>query len=160
MRLSNAKVAILVVNGGRDPKSKSWFKLLTEKLDEHTAADSYTLYVWNNNLRDQTIAVYCKARRAIRYTEPAPTDELLHFHAVPLHLLYEAARDSGAQYIVTLDSDAHPISNGWLGKLKSYLNSETPLSGIWRDELTKGLPPYMHASCLCTTVDFVEQNGG
>jgi hypothetical protein len=57
-----------------------------------------------------------------------------------------------------LDSDAHPIRSCWLTHLISALDTETALAGIWRDEISAGIAAFVHPSCFCTTVEFVEAN--
>src|ERR1019366_2739775 len=50
---------------------------------------------------------------------------------------------------MTLDTDAFPIQDGWIERLKDCL-ADASLAGIWRDEMAVGLQPFVHPSCLVT----------
>jgi hypothetical protein len=156
----NDRVAILVVNGGKDPKNGKWIQLCIDKILEHTEWSNYQVYVWNNNVEDLSIVDFLKNIPLVTLVQANPSEKLSHIHAVPLQRLYELVCNDKdkPKYIVVMDSDAHPIQKGWLKQLISSLDSEVVLSGVWRDELKKAIKPYIHASCLCTTVDFIEKN--
>lgn len=153
------EIAILIVNGGRDPVEGKWIIFCIEKILQNTSRGDYKIFVWNNNVYDHDVRNYLKAVNAVIYIEAAPNEHLLHPHAVPLQRLYSFAKQHGPKYIVTMDSDAHPIRQGWLEELLTNIDDKKVISGIWRDELKDGIKPYIHPSCLCTTVNFIEQNG-
>ena len=73
--------------------------------------------------------------------------------------LYEIARADGAEYIVTFDTDAQALRRDWLAGLGKEVAGGAALAGVWRDERPLGIEPYVHPSCLCTTVGFVERHG-
>ncbi|OKH20157.1 hypothetical protein NIES593_19920 [Hydrococcus rivularis NIES-593] len=152
------RAAILIVNGGKDPKQGKWIELCINKILEHTKWSNYHIYVWNNNLEDTAVVNFLKSIPLVTLIQANPGESLAHVHAVPLQRLYELALQNRPKYIVAMDSDAHPIQDGWLTKLISSLDKEVVLAGVWRDELKKAITPYIHASCLCTTVDFIESN--
>jgi hypothetical protein len=153
------KVSILIVNGGKDPKNGKWIELCIDKILEHTEWQNYTIYIWNNNVEDNFVSDFLKGIPIVKLVQADACEKLAHVHAVPLQRLYElACQEDKPKFIVTMDSDAHPMQKGWLTQLISSLNDEVVLAGVWRDELKKAIPPYIHASCLCTTVDFIEKN--
>jgi hypothetical protein len=154
----SVSTAILIVNGGTDSRYGKWLQLCIEKIQQHSGPTGYHLYVWNNNTSDRWVTEFISALPNTTLLSADPNETLAHPHAVPLQRLYEQARADGATYIVTLDTDAHPIRDGWLETLTSALDERTVLAGVWRDELSQGIQPYVHASCLCTTVEFIERN--
>ncbi|MDJ0688716.1 MAG: hypothetical protein QNJ41_09410 [Xenococcaceae cyanobacterium MO_188.B32] len=162
------KAAILIVNGGQDPKEGKWIKLCIGKIQEYTDPDKYHCYVWNNNTDDTQVVSFLRSTAnttliQAKRNEVSPKQigqrmqEVVH--AIPLQKLFEIARQDNPEYIVVMDSDAHPIKYDWLEKLTSSLNKHTVLSGVWRDELKEAIAPYIHPSCLCTTLKFIESNG-
>lgn len=150
-------VAILIVNGGEDPPAGRWLELCLRKVLENTQETTYQLYIWNNNYKDPWVHNFLQGLPNVTLVQADPSVKLAHPHAVPLQKLYELARMDGAHYIVTLDSDAHPIHPGWLQYLIQSLE-HAALAGVWRDELQTGIAPYVHPSCLCSTVNFIENN--
>ncbi|MCI0575021.1 MAG: hypothetical protein L0332_13295 [Chloroflexi bacterium] len=156
--MSSTQVAILIVNGGEEPKYGRWLELALNKLQCHTDGPDYHLYIWNNNVKDSWVEQFAGRFPNLTLTVADPTEKLRHSHAVPLQRLYEQARKDGMEYIVALDSDAHPIRLGWLEALVSSLREGAALSGVWRDEEQAGIRPYIHASCLATTTKFIEEN--
>lgn len=153
------KVAILVVNGGRDLRQCRWLSLCVGKIIEHTPMSDFHLYIWNNNVEDDFVSQYLTFMPNCSLVQAPPDVRLTHMHADPLQRLYQMARTDGFQYVVTFDSDAHPVSDGWLETLMQALNRGAVVAGVWRDELSRAIPPYVHASCLCTSVDYVERYG-
>lgn len=151
-------IAVLIVNGGIDPKQGRWLDLCLPKLQASLAARLFHVYIWNNKYADQALRRSLSALSWVTYLEAASYERLTHPHAVPLQRLYTLARDEGAEFIVTLDSDAHPLRQDWLVQLVTALEEGAVLTGVWRDELSNGIAPYVHPSCLATTVDFIEQH--
>lgn len=150
---------ILVVHGGWEPEEWSWIRLCTERIRSCTRERDYRLYVWNNHPPDHPSSHWLRAQPGVHLTQAGPDETPAHPHADPLQHLYMQARDDGAHFIVTLDSDAFPLRPGWLPALTGVLNDATVLSGVWRDELSRAIEPYVHASCLCVRTTFVEQEG-
>ena len=151
-------VAVLIVNGGMDPQEGRWLELCLRKVREHTSWPRYQVYIWNNNNADAWVPNFVKEFPRATLVSANPSEKLAHPHAVPLQRLYEMACSDGHDFIIALDSDAHPIRSCWITQLVTALDDETVLAGVWRDELKKEIRPYIHASCLCTSVSFVEAN--
>jgi len=154
----NGKASILIVNGGVNPQYGKWIHFCLNKIFQTTEWPDYHIYIWNNNIDDKIVIDYLKNLRRATYIEADPLEKLAHPHAVPLQKLYEYALNDKSKYIVTLDIDSHPLKKGWLKNLIFSLNDQEVLAGIWRNELRKAIKPYIHPSCLCTTVDFIENN--
>jgi hypothetical protein len=60
-----------------------------------------------------------------------------------------ARTDDDVEYIVTLDTDAFPVADGWLSALRGRIDAGAALVGVWRDEMAPELAPFVHPSCLC-----------
>lgn len=157
--MMNARdIAVLIVNGENDPVQGRWLDLCLSRLEPSREVRPFHVYVWNNNREDQALRRSLEERHWASYLEAAPYETLAHPHAVPLQRLYALARREGAKIIVTLDSDAHPLRADWLQTLVTALEEGAALAGVWRDELQTVIDPYLHPSCLATTVDFVEEH--
>ena len=153
------RAAILIVNGGTNPVQGRWLTLCLDRIRAHTPPADYHLYIWNNNIQDTLAGDEAKPGWNCTWVQ-APADLVLtHPHADPLQRLYERARADGFHTIVTLDTDAHPIRDGWLALLTEAIDNGAVLAGVWRDELKSAIAPYVHASGLCTTVDYLESHG-
>ena len=159
MKDKRGKVAILIVNGGQDPIQGKWLSLCINKIIQHTRAGSYHIYIWNNNIDDAFVEPFVQFIPDCTLVQASSNISLSHVHADPLHRLYKQAKNKGAEYIVTMDSDAHPVRDGWLDTLVQQLEQGAVLAGAWRDELRAAISPYVHASCLATSVRFIEENG-
>ncbi len=155
---TDGKAAILIVNGGAGAESNRWIRLCLDKIAAWTDYENYHIYVWNNRVEDENLAAWLQQQPRLTMIAAAPYEKLNHPHRTPLQRLYHLARQEGATYIVTMDSDAHPLKPGWLTTLLRALDDGAALAGVWRDELSAAIQPYVHPSCLCTTVDFVEQH--
>ena len=151
------RAAILIVNGGRDPEAGRWIELCLDQIARHTSRPGTTIHVWNNNVDDAAVPAILDRHPGARLVQADPAERLAHPHAVPLQRLYEEVRGD-VRWIVTLDSDAFPIRSGWLDRLIDGV-ARHGIGGVWRDELRRGIVPYVHASCLCTSVEFIEQHG-
>jgi hypothetical protein len=153
------ETAILIVNGGEDPTAGKWIVFCVNKILQNTPGADFKIFVWNNNITDDIVKRFLESNSHILYMEANPEEELGHPHAVPLQRLYSHARQFNPKYIITMDSDAHPIRKGWLEELTGRLGADCVISGVWRDELKKAIKPYVHPSCLCTSVAFIEDKG-
>jgi hypothetical protein len=51
-------------------------------------------------------------------------------------------------YVITLDSGAFPISDGWIDRLISAVQAGNAVSGIYRDEMSSYITPFVHPSGL------------
>lgn len=156
-KVNDGPVGILVVNGGPGKRVGQWLQLCLQRITKHTFWPDYRVYIWNNNVDDGNIPKITKKFPRTVLIQADPEEELGHIHATPLQKLYEIAREDNVKYIVTMDTDAFPIRDKWLAYLIRELDSQTVISGVWRDELKDGITPYVHPSCLCTTVAFIEK---
>ncbi|MBP1464248.1 sulfotransferase [Candidatus Chloroploca sp. M-50] len=151
------RVAILIVNGGETPRDDRWIRLCLDRIARYTDYPDYHIYLWNNRLGAPTLEVWLLAQPRLTLLSAAAYERLHHLHRTPLQRLYHLAREEGAMYVVTLDSDAHPLCSGWLTILLAALEAGSALAGVWRDEMVPAIRPHVHPSCLCTTVDFIER---
>jgi hypothetical protein len=154
----------MVVNAPGNPRQGRWLELCLRMVSRHTQWPNYRVYVWNNDPEADWLRPFLLADVHATLLDSVPVEGMTAGpasinHALALQQLYERARTDGAEYVVTLDSDAHPLRKGWLTYLLSSLRDDTVLAGVWRDELRDAIDPYLHASCLCTTVEFIEKNG-
>lgn len=156
-RVKKKSVGILIVNGGEDPPEGKWLSLCLSRISEHTKWPHYKIYVWNNNLDDESVSKIVRKTPHAVLIEPKPGEKMKHAHAGPLQKLYETARKNRVDFIITFDTDAFPIKDNWIRHLVEPLDEDTVISGVWRDEL-KAIRPYIHPSCLCTSVEFIEKN--
>ncbi len=158
--MSRGSAAILLVNGGEDPPAGCWLDAALTTIRDLTEWPEYRIYVWNNNVEDQAVpGMVGRADDAV-LVQADPGEELSHPHAVPLQRLYERARADGAKFVVAFDSDAQPVSRGWLTDLIKAIENGAAMAGVWRDEISAAVrPPYLHASCLLTTVALIEERG-
>ena len=155
-RRSDGRVAILVVNGASDLPGAPWLDICLRNVRDLTRYVDYHVYVWNNAVGEDTAPVALEAPTCT-VVNADPNESLTHKHAEPLQRLYELARTGGAKYIVTLDTDAFPVREGWLVDLLSALDAGAVLAGVWHAE--SAIDPYVHPSCLATTTDFLEAHG-
>jgi len=56
---------------------------------------------------------------------------------------------SDTDYIVTLDTDSFPVRDDWLDVLVAECESGAALAGVYRDEMTPKISPFVHVSGLC-----------
>lgn len=154
--MRNRDTAILVVNGGKDPEEGRWLSLFLKNLVKYTDRDKFELLVWNNNVNDPEVKKL-EEKYNFHLVEPFPGDNLFHPHAVPLQRLFNIAVQSfGSKYIIVMDSDAFPVKKGWFEELRNGISSNKyQLAGVWRDELSNGIRPYVHPSCMCFSTQFV-----
>lgn len=157
-KMANHRIALLIVTGGLNPNRGRWIDLCLRKLQPSLQVTPSHVYIWNNDVNDHSLRGHLANVPWVTYLEAAPYEHLAHPHAVPLQRLYSLARDEGAEIIVTMDSDAHPLRPDWLMQLVTALQDGAALAGVWRDELSNEIAPYIHPSCLASTVDFIEQH--
>ncbi len=156
-RVKENYVGILIVNGGEDPAEGKWLSLCLSKISRHTKWPNYKIYVWNNNTDDESVPkIVASTPHAVLF-HSEPHEKMKHAHAEPLQKLYGIARKDRVEYIITLDTDAFPLKDNWIRHLVEPLDDDTVISGVWRDELNT-IAPYVHPSCLCTSVGFIEKN--
>jgi hypothetical protein len=156
---SRRRAAILIVHGGGNRETATrWTRLCLDRIAAFTDYPDYHIYLWNNYPDDRALEEWFAAQPSLTLLSAASYEILNHPHRTPLQRLYHLARDAGAHYIVTMDNDAHPLRAGWLTPLLAALDDGAALAGVWRDEMAATFSPYVHPSCLCTTVGFVEEH--
>jgi hypothetical protein len=147
-------VAILIVNGfdrrsrwgPHDPADAvrfPWISLCLQQIERHADAGDYRVLVYDQSklpehrqiLREHDVEVF---------SDP---DGRHMPHAAALDLLVDQA--TGAEFIVTLDTDAFPVSDEWLEQLTGSLRAGAGLAGIYRDEMMPDIRPFIHVAGLC-----------
>jgi len=164
----SGKTAILVVNGfdriglwrthfdEGDALRYPWIELCLREVARRSHGSDYEVLVWDNSQMPQLRAA------ARRYgARLYPTDDELKLdladtsgassnlvlgHPASLQRLWSLLPDE-FEYVMTLDTDAFPIQDGWIERLKERLD-DASLTGVWRDEMSGGLQPFIHPSCL------------
>lgn len=157
------RTAILIVNGFdriglwgttfelEDALRYPWIEVCLREVKRRSQGTDYAVFVWDNS---QMPALRASARRSGAHVLPsdesltggdlAGSPVLLHAHALN-RLLAEV--DESFDFVMTLDSDAFPVRDGWIEDLRQRLRT-TSLTGIWRDEMASRLEPFVHPSCL------------
>ena len=147
------RTAILIVNGF-DRRASSdfdveearrfpWIRLCLEQLERHAAASPYDVFVWDNSFLPEHREILEASPRVSVFSKPE-TDVR---HGRALDLLLREVPDE-IEHVVTLDTDAFPIRDGWLDNLLGRLDERTWIAGVWRDELAPRVRAYVHPSCL------------
>lgn len=156
-----ASCAILIVNGfdrhsrwGKYSLNEAlqypWVKLCLRQIEAHTAQGSYQVLLWDNvGIAGQRHDL--RAHPNVRVLPPRQA-RIERGHPTALDILVRET-DPGTGYVVTLDTDAFPIRDGWLKQLTASLEAGAGVSGIYRDELAPQIRPYIHPSCLCARRD-------
>ncbi len=150
-------VGILIVHGGHPSSAGQWLPLCLERICSLTSGPEYRIYLWNNLPQDPLPGRIASGCDKVHLVQASAGDKFPHAHAFPLQKLYDLARNDGVRYIVTMDTDAFPLNPQWLTQLIGKLNEQNVMAGIWRDELSEFIPPYIHPSCACMPVDFIER---
>lgn len=168
-----ARTAILVVNGfdrysrwgeydERDADAHAWIDLCLRQVARHSAGSDYEVRVYDNSRLPSHRAIMRGYSRVkvfpllSRIGLLTRTDRLLprlarryeKEHAVALDHL-ASGLPSDVEYLITLDTDAFPLQNGWIEKLISLLESGATLVGVYRNEMPEAIEPFVHVSCLC-----------
>jgi hypothetical protein len=147
------RTAILIVNGFH-PRSSSaaeaarypWIALCLRELTRRSGDADYHVLVWDNAGLEAHRRVLDDAPR-VRVWPPRPPGRQLS-HARALDELVGRTGDD-TEFLITLDTDALPVRDGWIGILIGHLEAGAAIAGVWRDEMTARLRPFVHVSCLC-----------
>jgi len=177
------KSAILIVNGfdrrhrwgtykAAEAKAYPWIEICLRQIQRHSSGSLYDVLIYDN-------ACLLQHRRIMaRFPEtrvfPAPTAffvsnilESLFLgrvsrcffelsHPVALDFLVDQLAND-YEYFITLDTDAFPIQDGWIEFLTSTIEQGCAVVGVYRNEMSEVLPPFIHVSCLCMRVsDFCQ----
>lgn len=175
--LSDRGVAVLVVNGKTGHGRQSWLDIcLPRILGFASGLLPLKVLVWNHDFENMALAARLEAYGdridVMDERDPAfsaydgprypPRSTLafheFHVHRTPLQLLYERAMERyGPAAIYVCDSDAWPVRPGWDVRMMSSLEEGHKLVGVWRDEMTSVIQPFIHASGMAFPADLVEQ---
>lgn len=159
-----ARTAILVVNGfdriglwgttfeQQDAIDYPWIDVCLREVERHSRMSDYEIFVWDNSQIPALREIIRRHGARVLPLESALmdgglVDSLVLLHARALHRLLTEVDDS-FDCVVTLDTDAFPIRDGWIEQLRLNLRT-TALTGVWRDEMAARLEPFVHPSCLC-----------
>jgi hypothetical protein len=160
----HGRTAILVVNGfdrigiwgtrfdSADALHYPWIDVCLREVKRRSHGSDYEVLVWDNTQMPELRAMVREhgARLYPSDVELGGGTEVVRplvlNHSRSLHQLWAHVGDE-FDYVMTLDTDAFPIQDGWIDRLQEYLTS-TSLTGIWRDEMASRLLPFVHPSCL------------
>lgn len=147
--------AILVVNGfdrhSQNPFDVEeavrfpWIRLWIEQIERYTSGSSYDVLVWDNAFLPEHREILEGSSRTKVFSEHETQKDVRHGRALD-RLLQEVPAE--VEYVVTLDTDSFPIRHGWLENLVGRLEEGALIAGIWRDEMSPRIQPYVHPSCL------------
>lgn len=169
-----ARTAILIVNGFdrhsvnafdmEEARRFPWIRLCFEQLERHTAASAYEILAWDNSFLPEHLELLEANPRVTVFSEREKQKDVRHGRALD-RLLREVSAET--EYVVTLDTDAFPIRDGWLENLIGRLDRGAWIAGVWRDEMAPDIRPYVHPSCLAARretlvsldVDFARKDG-
>jgi hypothetical protein len=165
----DGRTAILVVNGfdrkgilgthfaAADALRYPWIDVCLREVKRRSLGSDYEVLVWDNSQMPELRAI-ARGHGASLYPSDDELSELTEAtgdavgaglvfnHARSLQRLWAHVGDE-FEYVMTLDTDAFPIQDGWLERLKEHL-ARASLTGIWRDEMAVFVMPYVHPSCL------------
>jgi SAM-dependent methyltransferase len=149
------RTAILIVNGfspqtpvaAAEALRYPWVELCLREISRRSKGADYEIHVWDNSGLDAHRRLVeategarlwnATASGGSRLSHPDALDELV------------ARTNDDVEFLLTLDTDALPIADGWIGSLLSHLESGAALVGVWRNEMASELRPFVHVSCLC-----------
>ncbi|TMC32368.1 MAG: hypothetical protein E6J28_14755 [Chloroflexi bacterium] len=163
-----ASTAILIVNGfdrrglwgthfdESDARRYPWLEICLREVARRSEGSDYGLLVWDNTQLPEMRAL---AKSSGARLHPSDDDlvatakdqdglaaELVLGHNRSLQRLWSLV-PAEFEFVMTLDTDAFPIRDGWLETLHELLDGAA-LAGIWRDEMTPQLQSFVHPSCL------------
>jgi hypothetical protein len=152
---TGARTAILIVNGFdrhsanafdvEEVRRFPWIRLCLRQLERHTDESAYDVLVWDNSFLPEHLEILEGSPKVSVFSERETQKDVRHGRALD-RLLSEVPE--ATEFVVTLDTDAFPIRDGWLENLTGRLEHGAALAGVWRDEMAPLIPPYIHPSCL------------
>ncbi len=131
-----------------------WIKLCLRELERRSRGSDYEVFVWDNSQQPELRAiargfgarVYPSDDELVSANASKGAGRLVVNHGASLHKLWSLVSED-FEYVMTLDTDAFPVRNGWIESLQQKLDHAS-LTGIWRDEMASRLQPFVHPSCL------------
>ncbi|MEI6684360.1 MAG: hypothetical protein WCO44_17170 [Bacteroidota bacterium] len=176
------KLAILMVNGRHNHKDRLWLEISLGNLVRHISdKQNYRVFIWNHHFPSAEVSRYLdlyKDKTEVLDEQhydiagnntldsgkmsgrPATFAGGYHVHRTPLQILYDhAVSRYDVDIVVTFDSDACPIRYGWDIQLTAALDTDIRLAGIWRDEMSQAIEPYVHPACLAIKTSTIRELG-
>lgn len=161
-----ARTAILIVNGF-DRHSKNpfeveeaarfpWIRLCLQQVERFTPEWEYQILVWDNSFLPEHSEILEASPRVTIFSEREKQKDVRHGRALD-RLMQEIPE--GVEYVITLDTDSFPIRHGWLDNLIGRLDEGAAIAGIWRNEMSPHINPYVHPSCLAARIDTLRELG-
>ena len=124
-----------------------WIEVCMREVLRRSEHADYEIHVWDNaGIREHRAFLETMPQVQVWPRDAAQVVPLPH--SVALDELV-ARTGSGVDYLVTLDTDAFPVTDGWIDQLTSAIDGGAMLVGVWRDEMAPELSPFVHPSCLC-----------
>ena len=132
-----------------------WIELCLREVERRSRGSDYQVFVWDNSQIDSQRQAIARSGALLSPSDeeltrpgtPAAELSLVRLHMGSLQGLLEMVGPE-FDYIITLDTDAFPIRDGWIESLAGNLEHAS-LTGVWRDEMATVLEPFVHPSCLC-----------
>lgn len=161
------RAALLIVNGfdregtwgpfnAQEAVDFPWIRLCLDQIERHTPASDYNVLVWDNSFLPEHRALL-EERRAVSVFSDEQGRSLWHPGSLD-RLVSKVPPET--QLIVTLDTDSFPIRDGWLDELSDRLDAGAALAGVWRDEMSPWVEPYIHPCCLAVRPETLRELGG
>ena len=168
-----ADVAILIVNGfdrrnlwgtheAEQAVAYPWIDVCLSQIERHSDPDEYDVYVYDNSRLGSHRRImgahgarvypgrtaYALSRLADFVDEKYANARVELRNPAALDYLVDKLSDK-YEYFITMDSDAFPVRDGWLGFLTGLLNGGASIAGVYRDEMSEAITPFVHISGLC-----------
>lgn len=155
------RTAILIVNGfdrrGRwgeyneaEAREFPWIDLCLRQIDRYSADSSYEILAWDNSFIPEQRRLMRAHPKVRMFGQRQPGAHIGHGPALDRLLLKVRP---GTEYVITMDTDSFPIRSGWIENLTGRLSSGAMLAGVWRSEIQKDKPAYVHPSGLAVRRD-------
>jgi hypothetical protein len=151
------RCTVLIVNGfdrhsrwgefdADEARRYPWIELCLHQIEKHSRPGDYLALVYDN----AWLPAHRRALRGRKEVRVLPSNgaRIERGHGGALDVLVRSTAAS-IPYVITLDTDAFPIRDGWIDELISALESGYAVSGIYRDEISQRIRPYVHPSCFC-----------
>jgi SAM-dependent methyltransferase len=161
------RCAILIANGywPRTPATTAdaiefpWIELCLREIERRSAGADYEVHVWDSTGLPEHLEAMRRYDRVHVWesgVEINPGARLSHRSALD-ELVARVGDD--VEYVLFLDSDAFPVTDGWIQSLIATLDQGPVAIGILRDEQAPEIPPFIHVSCLCVRREVLAASG-
>jgi hypothetical protein len=140
-----------------------WIGMCLEQIERHSQGWDYQVFVFDNShlkahralmgkysrvhvMPAGWIAALGRIANLLPFPHLARLLERSHPSALD-YLAHTVAMDF--DYIVTLDNDSFPVRDDWLEVLVGACEQGAVLSGVYRNEMSPEIAPFIHVSGLC-----------